>query len=111
MSSITHMVTFTLYAGKDTAEAEVFLKESAEALAVIPGVENFQVLRQVSAKNEFDYSFSMVFTDQAAYDAYNEHPVHRKYVEERWEKEVSRFQEIDLIITEYDIRLSIVGQE
>ena len=50
MSSITHMVTFTLYAGKDTAEAEAFLKESAEALAVIPGVENFQVLRQVSAK-------------------------------------------------------------
>lgn len=97
MSSITHMVTFTLYAGKDTAEAEAFLKESAEALAVIPGVENFQVLRQVSAKNEFDYSFSMVFTDQAAYDAYNEHPVHRRYVEERWEKEVSRFQEIDLI--------------
>ncbi|MCG7381775.1 Dabb family protein [Paenibacillus sp. ACRRY] len=97
MSSITHMVTFTLYAGKDTAEAEAFLKESADALAVIPGVENFQVLRQVSAKNEFDYSFSMVFADQAAYDAYNEHPVHRKYVEERWEKEVSRFQEIDLI--------------
>ncbi|PAD32818.1 stress responsive protein [Paenibacillus sp. 7523-1] len=97
MSSITHMVTFTLYAGKDTAEAEAFLKESAEALAVIPGVENFQVLRQVSTKNEFDYSFSMVFADQAAYDAYNEHPVHRKYVEERWEKEVSRFQEIDLI--------------
>ena len=97
MSSITHMVTFTLYAGKDTAEAEAFLKESAEALAVIPGVENFQVLRQVSAKNEFDYGFSLVFADQAAYDAYNEHPVHRKYVEERWEKEVSRFQEIDLI--------------
>lgn len=97
MSSITHMVTFTLYAGKDTAEAEAFLKESAEALAVIPGVENFQVLRQVSAKNEFDYGFSMVFADQEAYDAYNEHPVHRKYVEERWEKEVSRFQEIDLI--------------
>ncbi|MET3942009.1 heme-degrading monooxygenase HmoA [Paenibacillus sp. PvP094] len=97
MSSITHMVTFTLYAGKDTAEAEAFLKESADALAVIPGVENFQVLRQVSAKNEFDYGFSMVFADQAAYEAYNEHPVHRKYVEERWEKEVSRFQEIDLI--------------
>ena len=97
MSRITHMVTFTLYAGKDTPEAEAFLKESADALAAIPGVENFQVLRQVSAKNEFDYSFSMVFADQASYDAYNDHPVHRKYVEERWEKEVSRFQEIDLI--------------
>ncbi|SEK62604.1 Dabb family protein [Paenibacillus sp. OK003] len=97
MSSINHMVTFTLYAGKDTPEAEAFLKESAEALANIPGVEQLQVLRQVSEKNEFDYSFSMVFANQAAYDAYNDHPIHRKYVEERWEKEVSRFQEIDLI--------------
>ncbi|MGC5772370.1 Dabb family protein [Paenibacillus pabuli] len=97
MSSIKHMVTFTLYAGKDTPEAEAFLKESEAALATIPGVEQFEVLRQISEKNEFDYSFSMVFADQAAYDAYNNHPVHRKYVEERWEKEVSRFQEIDLI--------------
>lgn len=98
MSSINHMVTFTLYAGKDTPEAEAFLKESTDALANIPGVEQFQVLRQVSEKNEFDYSFSMVFADQAAYVSYNVHPVHRKYVEERWEKEVSRFQEIDLVL-------------
>lgn len=97
MSRITHMVTFTLYAGKDTTESEVFLNESKEALAEIPGVEHFQVLRQVSAKNEFDYGFSMEFADRAAYDAYNDHPVHRQYVAERWEKEVSRFQEIDFV--------------
>ncbi|MGQ8872017.1 Dabb family protein [Paenibacillus sp. TSA_86.1] len=97
MSRITHMVTFSLYVGKDTTEAEVFLKKSKEALAAIAGVEQFQVLRQVSAKNEFDYGFSMEFADQAAYDAYNDHPVHREYVAERWEKEVSRFQEIDLV--------------
>ncbi|MBR2563630.1 MAG: Dabb family protein [Bacillus sp. (in: Bacteria)] len=97
MNRITHMVTFTLYAGKDNADAETFLQESKEALATIPGVENFQVLRQVSIKNEFDYCFSMEFADQAAYDAYNDHAVHRQYVAERWEKEVSRFQEIDLM--------------
>ncbi|WP_186380913.1 Dabb family protein [Paenibacillus xylanexedens] len=97
MSNITHMVTFTLYVGKDTPEAESFLQESQTALAAIPGVEQFQVFRQVSEKNEFDYSFSMVFANQAAYDAYNNHPVHVQYVAERWEKEVSRFQEIDLI--------------
>lgn len=95
--SITHMVTFSLYAGKGTAEAEAFLQESKNVLEVIPGVEQFQVLKQISAKNEFDYGFSMVFADQAAYDSYNDHPEHRKYVEERWMKEVSRFQEIDLI--------------
>lgn len=57
MSSINHMVTFTLYAGKDTPEAEAFLKESADALANIPGVEQFQVLRQVSEKMNLTIAF------------------------------------------------------
>ncbi|MFC5448550.1 Dabb family protein [Paenibacillus aestuarii] len=97
MSFIQHMVTFTLFSGKDSPETESFLQESREELAAIPGVEQFEVFRQVSAKNEFDYGFSMVFADQNAYDAYNTHPVHVKYVEERWKKKVSRFQEIDLV--------------
>jgi hypothetical protein len=92
---IKHMVVFCLHAGKDTPEAIRFLKTSAAELSEIPGVEQFEVLRQVSAKNDYDYGFSMVFADQAAYDAYNIHPVHTKYVAERWVNEVSRFQEID----------------
>ncbi|NQX64505.1 Dabb family protein [Paenibacillus alba] len=96
--SIQHMVIFNLHAGKDTDEARNFLSSSAEELAGIPGVEQFQVLRQVSVKNDYDYGFSMVFADQAAYDAYNSHPVHTRYVAERWLKEVSRFQEIDFTV-------------
>ncbi|RXZ79842.1 Dabb family protein [Paenibacillaceae bacterium] len=92
------MVTFSLHAAKDSAEAKVFLKESEAELTAIPGVQQFEVLRQVSAKNDYDYGFSMVFADQAAYDAYNVHPVHQNYVAERWVKEVSRFQEIDFIL-------------
>lgn len=98
MSSIKHMVTFSLHSGKDNPETEAFLQISREELAAIPGVEQFEVFRQVSAKNEFDYGFSMVFADQSAYDAYNNHPVHIKYVEERWNTKVSRFQEIDLVV-------------
>ncbi|MDD9267988.1 Dabb family protein [Paenibacillus sp. GCM10023248] len=94
--AIKHMVVFNLHAGKDTPEAEAFLRESAEELAAIPGVEQFEVFRQVSAKTNYDYGFSMFFANQAAYDAYNVHPVHTQYVAERWVKEVSRFQEIDL---------------
>lgn len=94
--AIKHMVVFNLNAGKDTPEAAQFLKESAQALSVIPGVEQFEVFRQVSAKTNYDYGFSMVFANQAAYDTYNVHPVHTQYVAERWLKEVSRFQEIDL---------------
>ena len=33
----------------------------------------------------------MVFANQAAYEAYNIHPVHTQYVAERWMKEVSSF--------------------
>lgn len=98
MSSIKHMVIFSLHSGKDDPETGAFLQVSSEELAAIPGVEQFEVFRQVSEKNEFDYGFSMVFTDQNAYDAYNKHPVHVKYVEERWNTKVSRFQEIDLVI-------------
>lgn len=92
---IKHMVTFCLHAGKENPEAEAFLSQSAAELAPIPGVENFEVFRQVSSKNDYDYGFSMEFSDQAAYNAYNKHPVHQTYVAEIWLKQVSRFQEID----------------
>lgn len=97
-TSIKHMVVFKLHAGKDNDTAEQFLKISGEELTTIPGVEQFEVLRQVSAKADYDYGFSMVFADQAAYDAYNQHPVHTRYVAERWLKEVSSFQEIDFTV-------------
>ncbi|MBT2287929.1 Dabb family protein [Paenibacillus albidus] len=55
------------------------------------------MLRQVSPKCDFDYGFSMEFENQEAYEAYNAHPSHRSFVQERWETEVARFQEIDLV--------------
>ena len=63
---IKHMVTFSLHAGKDTPEAEAFLSQSVAELAPIPGVENFEVLRQVSLKNDYDYGFSMEFADPSS---------------------------------------------
>jgi hypothetical protein len=39
----------------------------------------------------------MVFADQAAYEAYNNHPSHVAFVAERWEIEVERFLEIDYV--------------
>ncbi|AOZ92537.1 Dabb family protein [Paenibacillus crassostreae] len=96
-SSIKHMVIFNLHSGKDTPEAEAFLKDSATELAAIPGVQQFEIFHQVSIKNEYDYGFSMIFANQIAYDTYNNHPVHQNYVATRWLKEVSQFQEIDFI--------------
>jgi hypothetical protein len=37
----------------------------------------------------------MEFANQADYDAYNEHPLHVQFVNERWVTEVENFLEID----------------
>jgi hypothetical protein len=37
----------------------------------------------------------MEFADRAAYESYNAHPDHVRFVEERWDAEVLDFLEID----------------
>jgi hypothetical protein len=41
--------------------------------------------------------FLMRFADADAYSSYNEHPVHVAFVRNRWDGEVSNFQELDLV--------------
>lgn len=91
---IRHTVVFTLKHAHGSLQEKAFLRD-AKVLAEIPGVEKFEQLRQVSPKNDYEFGFSMEFADQAAYDAYNSHPKHVKFVKERWEREVERFLEID----------------
>lgn len=92
---IQHSVIFTLKHEKGSAEEQQFLEDGKSILSAIPSVNNFQVLRQVSRKNDYSFGFSMEFASQADYDAYNVHPEHVKFVQERWETEVERFLEID----------------
>lgn len=94
---IQHMVLFDLSHEKGSAMAEKFLKDGQTILSNLPVVQNFQVLNQVSLKNDFTYGFSMVFAGQPAYTTYNNHPDHLAFVENRWKKEVTRFLEIDFI--------------
>ncbi|UUZ82022.1 Dabb family protein [Paenibacillus sp. P26] len=95
IQGIRHMVIFNLKYPVGSAEAEQFLSDGKAALTSIPVVRNFEVLRQVSPKNDYDYGFTMDFASQADYDAYNAHPLHVQFVRERWETEVERFLEID----------------
>ncbi len=91
---IRHTVAFSLrHAAGSAAEADFVA--SAERLAAIPGVEAFEVLREVSPKNGFAFGISMEFAGAEAYAAYNAHPDHVRFVEERWVPEVSDFLEID----------------
>ena len=64
-------------------------------LATIPGVEKFEQLRQISTKNDFRFGFSMEFADKKAYDGYDRHPKHVSFVQDRWNREVDEFIEID----------------
>lgn len=93
---IRHTVVFTLKHPQGSAEEKKFL-EDALALARIPTVQNFERLRQVSAKNGYKFGFSMEFADQAAYTAYDVHPVHVAFVRDRWKAEVADFMEIDYV--------------
>jgi hypothetical protein len=93
---IRHTVVFTLKHANGSAEERKFI-EDALVLTEIPGVNKFERLRQVSPKNNFSFGFSMEFADQAAYDTYNNHPLHVAFVRDRWLVEVSDFLETDYV--------------
>jgi len=93
---IKHMVIFCLKHDKDSLEEKKFLQDSESILSSIPGVKNFEVLRQISSKNDYGFGLAMEFDSKLAYETYSTHPSHVNYVEQRWLKEVVRFLEIDL---------------
>jgi heme-degrading monooxygenase HmoA len=93
---IRHSVVFTLKHAAGSAEEAAFLAAIA-ALESIPGVEAFELMREVSPKNAFDHALTMEFADRDAYEAYNEHPDHAGFVADRWDAEVTDFLEVDTV--------------
>jgi heme-degrading monooxygenase HmoA len=91
---IRHTVAFTPAHGPGS-EAEADFLAAAARLENIPGVEAFEILRETSPKNAYRFGISMEFADRAAYESYNEHPDHVRFVQERWLPEVADFLEID----------------
>jgi Stress responsive A/B Barrel Domain len=91
---IRHTVVFTLSHPEGSPEETDFLATAA-ALSAIPGVEAFQLLRETSPKNAYRFGISMEFAGPDAYAAYNEHPDHVRFVNDRWLAEVSDFLEVD----------------
>jgi hypothetical protein len=91
---IRHGVVFRLK-HPENSDAERDFLDAIRALESIPGVEAFELAREVSRKNEFAFALSMEFADDRAYEAYNSHPDHTSFVEGRWVPEVEDFLEID----------------
>ena len=93
---IRHSVVFSL-AHDPGSEAEGDFIAAITALERIPGVEAFELMREVSPKNDYDYGLTMEFANRDAYTGYNEHPTHVAFVANRWDAEVTDFLEIDTI--------------
>ncbi len=98
--NMRHTVMFNLKYDVDAPETDKFLQDGQRILSALPMVKNFEVSRQVSSKNEYKFYFSMVFDNQEAYKAYNDHPEHVKFVKERWDTEVTNFLEADFVAVE-----------
>jgi len=92
---ITHSVYFRLKHRAGSIKEKEFIESCQRILSPIPGVEAFRVLRQTSAKNNFDFGLTMDFGSQSAYDAYNNHPDHVEFVRGIWIPNVEDFMEID----------------
>ena len=96
--SIQHTVVFRLIHPVGSAGESEFLETGRAILTGIPGVTEFAIHRQVSVKSDLTHQFTMLFADQAAYDAYNVHPDHVGFVQSRWVPEVAAFQEYDFVV-------------
>ncbi|GAB2704699.1 hypothetical protein BKA24_001323 [Microbacterium marinum] len=98
--TIQHTVVFALHHAEASSEEKTFLTDAQRSLSAVPGVQQFRINRQVSDKSDLRWQFTMLFDDQAAYDAYNEHPDHVAFVESRWQHEVRDFQEYDFVASD-----------
>lgn len=91
---IHHSVFFKFKVGSSEVEREEFFK-AGNLLSVIPGVQHFEIVREISPKNDFEFGFSMVFGNATAYENYNAHSDHTFFVQNYWLKMVEKFLEID----------------
>lgn len=93
-SPIRHSVIFKLNKGMEMPEKQHFF-DAVTKLSAINGVDKFEILKQVSPKNKFEYGISMEFKNDESYQYYNNHPDHVEFVQNIWLKKVEDFLEID----------------
>ena len=77
---IRHSVILKLK-DKLSAEDKQAFFDAVDNLASIPEVQKFEVLKQVSSKNKFDYGISMEFNNQEQYDFYSDHAEHQSFIQ------------------------------
>lgn len=91
---IRHSVILKLKNSISSEDKKAFF-DAVDTLAEIPDVQKFEVLKQTSPKNKFEYGISMEFDNQEQYDTYSNHPIHVHFIQNFWIKNVEDFLEID----------------
>ena len=96
MKMIKHSVIFSFKEGL-TIDQKHFFFEGAKQLSGIVGVHAFEIAKQVSSKNSYEYSIAMEFDSYESYELYVSHPLHELFIEKYWVSFVDDFLEIDLV--------------
>lgn len=94
---IRHSVILKLKSDINSADKQAFF-DAVDKLAQIPDVQKFEVLKQISSKNKFEYGISMEFDTQEQYDFYSSHPQHQAFIQDFWVESVEDFLEIDYVL-------------
>jgi Stress responsive A/B Barrel Domain. len=97
---VRHSVIFKFKQSVDSAAAQNFFT-AAKKLSIISGVESFEVLRQVSKKNNYEFGLCMQFANEEVYQQYNDHPMHVQFINEYWVNYIEDFLEIDYKLMSY----------
>ena len=90
---IKHGVVFTFKKDAPLTQEQFFTE--ALKLKRIDSVVNFEIVKETSLKNPFDFGLFMNFKNPTSYQFYNDHPDHVKFFEEIWIPNVEKFTEID----------------
>jgi hypothetical protein len=93
---IRHSVILKLKNQVSAEDKKAFF-DAVDTLSSIPNVQKFEVLKQISPKNKFEYGISMEFENQEQYDIYSNHLNHIHFLQNFWEKNVEDFLEIDYV--------------
>ena len=91
---IRHTVVFKFKPSVDSIAAQNFFV-AAKRLATIHGVQNFESLRQIGKKNNYEFGLSMEFANETIYEQYNKDPLHEQFIQQYWLPSVAEFMEID----------------
>ncbi len=79
---ICHLVLIRLRNDVNSEQATSLLGQAQQILNPIPGVQNFRAGKALKPDYPHPLSLVMEFEDEAALQAYQVHPEHRRFVDE-----------------------------